>query len=94
LARAVAEMPTLIEYLLPFVQMGGLALAQKSKEASNDVQRAERALTTLGGRVRDVASISVPELNETRYLVVVEKIAQTPEKYPRRTGVPAKKPLL
>jgi 16S rRNA (guanine527-N7)-methyltransferase len=94
LARAVAEMPTLIEYLLPLVRVGGLALAQKSKEASNDVQRAERALTTLGGRVRAVAPISVPELNEARYLVVVEKIDRTPDKYPRRTGVPAKKPLL
>ncbi len=94
LARAVAEMPTLIEYLLPFVRVGGLALAQKSKEAANDVQRADRALTILGGRVRDVTPLSVPELNEARYLVVVEKIAQTPEKYPRRTGMPAKKPLL
>jgi 16S rRNA (guanine527-N7)-methyltransferase len=94
LARAVAEMPTLLEYLLPFVQVGGLALAQKSKEVSNDMQRAGLALTTLGGRVSDIVSISVPELNEARYLVVVEKIDRTPEKYPRRTGVPAKKPLL
>jgi 16S rRNA (guanine527-N7)-methyltransferase len=94
LARAVAEMPTLIEYLLPFVRVGGLALAQKSKEVLNDAQRTERALTTLGGRLSDIVSVSVPELNEVRYLVVVEKIAQTPEKYPRRTGVPSKKPLL
>ncbi|HSD82685.1 MAG TPA: 16S rRNA (guanine(527)-N(7))-methyltransferase RsmG, partial [Anaerolineae bacterium] len=71
LARAVAEMPTLIEYLLPLVRVGGLALAQKSKEASSDVQRAERALTILGGELSDIVALSVPELNEARYLVVV-----------------------
>jgi 16S rRNA (guanine527-N7)-methyltransferase len=87
-------MPTLIEYLLPFVKIGGLALAQKSKEVLNDVQRAETALTTLGGRLSDIVAVNVPELNEARYLAVVEKIDCTPEKYPRRVGVPTKKPLL
>jgi 16S rRNA (guanine527-N7)-methyltransferase len=94
LARGVAEMPTLIEYLLPLVKVGGFAVAQKSREVLPDVQRAELALTTLGGRLGDIVPVSVPELNEVRYLVVVEKIDHTPEKYPRRTGVPTKKPLL
>jgi 16S rRNA (guanine527-N7)-methyltransferase len=94
IARAVAEMPTLIEYLLPFVRIGGLALAQKSKEAKKETQRAAAAIDTLGGRLREVMPLVVPGLNEARYLVVVEKIDRTPEKYPRRTGVPAKKPLL
>jgi 16S rRNA (guanine527-N7)-methyltransferase len=94
IARGVAAMPTLLEYLLPFVQVGGLTIAQKSKEVLNDVQHAELALTTLGGRLGDIVAVSVPELHEARYLVVVEKIDRTPEKYPRRTGVPSKKPLL
>ena len=94
IARGVAEMPTLLEYLLPFVKVGGFAVAQKSREVLPDVQHAERALTTLGGRLSDIVPVSVPELNEVRYLVVVAKIDHTPEKYPRRTGVPAKKPLL
>jgi 16S rRNA (guanine527-N7)-methyltransferase len=94
LARGVAEMPTLLEYLLPLVKVGGFAVAQKSREVLPDVQRAELALTTLGGRLSDIVAVNVPELNEARYLVVVEKIAATPEKYPRRTGVPSKKPLL
>jgi 16S rRNA (guanine527-N7)-methyltransferase len=94
IARAVAEMPTLIEYLLPFVKIGGLALAQKSKEAEKETQRATTAIVTLGGRLREVAPVVVPELNEARYLVVVEKLDRTPEKYPRRVGVPSKKPLL
>jgi 16S rRNA (guanine527-N7)-methyltransferase len=93
-ARGVAEMPTLLEYLLPFVKVGGFAVAQKSREVLPDVQHAELALTTLGGRLGDIVAVSVPELNEARYLVVVEKIDRTPEKYPRRVGVPSKKPLV
>jgi 16S rRNA (guanine527-N7)-methyltransferase len=94
IARAVAEMPTLIEYLLPFVKIGGLALAQKSKEAEKETQRAAAAIAALGGQLREVTPVVVPELNESRYQVIIEKIVGTPEKYPRRTGVPAKKPLL
>ena len=93
MARAVAELPTLIEYLLPFVRIGGVAVAQKAKEAVNDVQHAEFAMTTLGGRLADIISVRVPELNEARYLVVIEKTAATPGKYPRRAGMPAKRPL-
>jgi 16S rRNA (guanine527-N7)-methyltransferase len=93
-ARGVAEMPTLLEYLLPLVKVGGLAVAQKSREVLPDVQHAELALTALGGRLSDIVAVNVPELNEARYLVVVEKIDRTPEKYPRRVGVPTKKPLL
>ena len=93
IARGVGEMPVLIEYLLPLVKIGGVAVAQKSREVIHDVERAEFAITTLGGRLDDIVSVSVPELNEARYLVVIEKIAATPEKYPRRAGMPSKKPL-
>jgi 16S rRNA (guanine527-N7)-methyltransferase len=93
IARAVAELPTLIEYMLPFVQAGGLALAQKSKEAEKETQRAAAAIAALGGRLREITPVAVPELNEVRYLVTIEKIEGTPQKYPRRAGVPTKKPL-
>lgn len=93
IARAVAEMPVLAEYLLPFVKVGGVAIAQKSKEVENETQHAVAAIKTLGGRLREVAPVVVPELNEQRALVVIDKVAPTPEKYPRRAGMPAKKPL-
>ncbi len=93
IARAVAEMPTLVEYLLPFVKVAGVAVAQKSKEVLNDVKQAEVAMTTLGGRLSDIVAVHVPELHKVRYLVVIEKVSATPEKYPRRAGMPAKKPL-
>ncbi len=93
IARAVAELPTLIEYLLPFVKIGGVAMAQKSREAEKETQRAAAAIAALGGRLRAVTPVVVPGLSEQRSLVIVEKIDRTPEKYPRRAGVPAKKPL-
>ena len=92
-ARAVAEMPVLSEYLLPFVKIGGLAVAQKSKEAPREVGRAGAAIATLGGRLKKIVPVTVPGLAEQRYLVVLEKIAPTPAKYPRRAGVPSKKPI-
>jgi len=93
LARAVAEMPILCEYLLPLVRVGGTCLAQKGENAPAEVGQAERALTLLGGRLARLVPIELHGLAETRYLVLVEKLAPTPVKYPRRTGVPSKRPL-
>ncbi len=93
LARAVAEMPTLAEYLLPLVRVGGAALAQKGDRAAAEVHAADRAITTLGGRVRQLLPVHLRGLAETRYLVIVDKVAATPEKYPRRPGIPSKRPL-
>jgi 16S rRNA (guanine527-N7)-methyltransferase len=93
LARAVAEMPTLSEYLLPFVKLGGVAIAMKSKEVQAETDRAETAIKTLGGQLKHIVPIDVPGLSEGRYLVVIEKISTTPEKYPRRAGMPSKRPL-
>ncbi len=93
LARAVADLATLIEYLLPFVRVGGRVAAQKSGEVEAEVERAGAALAALGGRLQRVAPVSVPGLEEARCVVVIEKIASTPEKYPRRAGLPEKRPI-
>jgi 16S rRNA (guanine527-N7)-methyltransferase len=93
LARAVAEMPTLVEYLLPLVQVGGAILAQKGQSSPAEVHGANEAIRVLGGHVRRLVPVSLHGLAETRYLVVVDKIAATPKKYPRRPGMPEKRPL-
>jgi 16S rRNA (guanine527-N7)-methyltransferase len=93
LARAVAKMPTLAEYLLPLVRVGGTMLAQKGEGAAAEVHSADDAIVTLGGRVRRLMPVELRGLAETRYLVVVDKTAATPEKYPRRPGMPQKRPL-
>lgn len=93
LARAVAEMPTLVEYLLPLVRIGGKALAQKGEEAAAEVHGAGKAIVTLGGEVRQLVPVELRGLAETRYLVIIDKVAATPEKYPRRPGMPGKRPI-
>lgn len=93
LARAVAEMDTLAEYLLPLARVGGGILAQKGENAPAEVHRARDAIHILGGRVERLVQVDLHGLAETRYLVVVRKVAATPHKYPRRPGMPAKRPL-
>jgi 16S rRNA (guanine527-N7)-methyltransferase len=92
-ARAVADMPVLAEFLLPLVQIGGAMLAQKGESAHAETQSAEKTLKLLGGRVRQLIPVTLPGVVDERFLVVVDKVAATPPAYPRRAGMPAKKPL-
>lgn len=92
-ARAVAELPALVEFLLPLVRVGGKCLAQKGESAPAEAQAAERALRLLGGQLNQLIPVELPGVAETRYLVLLDKVAATPAKYPRRAGVPAKNPL-
>ena len=91
-ARAVADLAILSEYALPFVRVGGIFIAQKGKDVEEEVHRADQAIATLGGRVREIVPVQLPEL-EQRHLIVVEKISPTPKEYPRRAGLPERKPL-
>jgi 16S rRNA (guanine527-N7)-methyltransferase len=93
LARAVAIMPVLLEYLLPLVRVGGQVLAMKGESAPAEMQSAERATQILGGHLRQLTTVTLPGVVEERYLVVVDKKAGTPEKYPRRVGIPSKRSL-
>ncbi|MGC9348328.1 MAG: 16S rRNA (guanine(527)-N(7))-methyltransferase RsmG [Anaerolineae bacterium] len=94
IARAVADLPILVEYLLPLVRVKGRALAQKGEGAPAEVQRSSWALAQLGGQVRRLVPVDLHGLAETRYLVIVDKVAATPGKYPRRPGMPNKRPLM
>ena len=91
--RRAEEMATLAEYLLPLVQVGGAMMAQKGEDAAVEVQASDAAITALGGRVRQLVPVELRGLAETRYLVVVDKVASTPDKYPRRPGIPKKRPI-
>jgi 16S rRNA (guanine527-N7)-methyltransferase len=92
-ARAVATMPVLAEYLLPLVQVGGRILAQKGHNGPAEVHQAETAFRLLGGQMRQLLPVTLPGVAEERYLVVVDKVAATPLLYPRKPGFPAKQPL-
>jgi 16S rRNA (guanine527-N7)-methyltransferase len=92
-ARAVANLPVLVEYLLPLVRVGGAMLAQKGVTGPAEAHKAEHALQILGGSLRQLVPVTLPGVSEERYLVVVDKTAATPKKYPRLPGEAAKKPL-
>jgi 16S rRNA (guanine527-N7)-methyltransferase len=93
LARAVASMAILVEYVLPLLCLGGKAVLQKGETGPAEVQAAEGAMRILGGHIYQVLPVVLPTVVEKRYLVVINKVAATPEKYPRRSGIPAKRPL-
>jgi 16S rRNA (guanine527-N7)-methyltransferase len=92
-ARAVANMNVLSEYLLPLVKVGGMMLAQKGESGPAEAQSAEHAMKLLGGKLKQVLQVNLPGLADDRYLILVEKGAATPPKYPRKPGIPAKTPL-
>jgi 16S rRNA (guanine527-N7)-methyltransferase len=92
-ARAVANLPVLAEYLLPLVRVGGKMLAMKGHSGPLEAHNAELALKLLGGSMQHLIPVTLPGVAEERYLVVVDKIAATPAQYPRKPGFPAKKPL-
>lgn len=92
-ARAVAPLAVLVEYLLPLVKLGGHALAQKGKDAATEVEAAKSTINKLGGELSEIKKVDIPGLDEDRYLVIIKKTSPTPETYPRRPGVPNKRPL-
>ena len=92
-ARAVADMRVLVEYLLPLLRVGGTALALKGESGPREANTADRAMRMLGGRLRQVIQVHLPGIVEERYLVLVDKAAATPPKYPRTSGMPMKHPL-
>ncbi len=91
-ARAVAEVAALAELTLPFARVGGLVVMHKKADAAAEIERAQGAIETLGGCLREVIPVTLPKL-EDRALVVLEKRRPTHERYPRRPGMPSKRPL-
>ena len=92
-ARAVAELAVLAEYALPLLAEGGVLAALKGPDPAEELAAAGQALALLGGTLEQVASYRLPRSGEGRTLIIVRKTASTPEKYPRRPGMPAKRPL-
>ena len=92
-ARAVAGLPALAELTLPFCRLGGLVIAQKGSAVQEEAAGAGRAIEAMGGVLREVVPVPASGRHERRTLVVLEKVAPTPERYPRRPGIPVKRPL-
>ena len=92
-SRAVGELSILSEYALPVLRLGGRLIAQKGADLSAELAAATKAINTLGGKIGDAIPYELPGLEKARTLVVIDKIAPTPPNYPRRPGIPGKRPL-
>ncbi|MGN0548500.1 MAG: 16S rRNA (guanine(527)-N(7))-methyltransferase RsmG [Acutalibacteraceae bacterium] len=91
-ARAVANLNTLAEYCMPFVKVGGIFAPMKSAKTEEEVSAARGAIKTLSGKIAEIKPLNVANCGE-RYVIITEKISQTPPKYPRASAQISKKPL-
>lgn len=92
-SRAVANLSTLVEYVLPFLKIGGACICMKGPKIENEIELAQNAINILGGKIEKIEKIFLPESDIERNIVIIRKINITPMKYPRKAGVPEKKPL-
>jgi 16S rRNA (guanine527-N7)-methyltransferase len=92
-ARAVASLNVLCEYLLPLVKINGVMIALKGESGPAEAQSAEKTMKLLGGKLKQVLPVNLPGVADDRFLVLVEKFAASPPKYPRKPGMPMKQPL-
>jgi len=93
-SRAVAKLNTLLEYMLPFVKIGGKCICMKSLEIEEELNNANRAIEILGGEVEKVETITLENTDITRKILIIKKIKETPKKYPRKAGMPSKEPII
>ncbi len=93
-SRAVANMSTLSEYCLPFVKVGGEFISYKSEKINEEMSAAKNAISLLGGKFDRSEEFMLPNSDIYRNLVVIKKVKDTPKKFPRKAGLPAKEPLV
>ena len=92
-SRAVARLNVLLEYMLPFVKVGGRCICMKSFEIVEELKEAKKAIEILGGEIEKIDEITLPNTDIKRKIVVIKKVKNTPSKYPRKAGTPAKEPI-
>lgn len=92
-SRAVASLNILLEYLLPLVKVGGICICMKGSNVKEEIEKSEKALDILGGKIEEVKEIVLPDSDIVRNIVIVKKIRPTPSKYPRKAGTAAKEPI-
>ncbi|NMB07393.1 MAG: 16S rRNA (guanine(527)-N(7))-methyltransferase RsmG [Tissierellia bacterium] len=93
ISRAVASLDTLSEYALPFVNVGGHFISMKGPDVDEELNEGKKAIEILGGKIKSVEKIQIPDTDITHSLIIIEKIKKTPTKYPRGGGKPRKQPL-
>ncbi len=91
ITRAVSNFSTILEYMLPFVKVGGLAICMKGPNYKEELSEGKKAIEVLGGKLKEIKTIKIDE--EERNLIIIEKKEETPKKFPRGQGKPLKEPI-
>lgn len=93
-SRAVARLTTLLEYMMPFVKVGGKCLCMKGNNIEEELQEAKNAIESLGGSIEKIEKFILPDSDIERNIIIIKKVKNTPSKYPRKAGIPAKQPII
>ncbi|SNV04043.1 Ribosomal RNA small subunit methyltransferase G [Megamonas hypermegale] len=93
-ARAVARLPIICEYCLPFVKDGGTFIALKGRQYEEEAAQAQKAIKVLGGEISDIMPVKLPEIDDKRAVIYIKKIKSTPKTYPRKAGTPERNPIV
>lgn len=93
-ARAVARLPIICEYCLPFVKTGGVFIALKGRQYEDETEEARKAIKILGGEIERTVPIKLPEIDDKRAVIYIKKIKSTPKAYPRKAGTPERNPIV
>lgn len=93
-SRAVASLNVLLEYLLPLVKVGGICICMKGSNTKEEIENSKKALEILGGSIEKIEDITLPNSDIRRNIIIVRKVKNTPNKYPRKAGIPSKEPLI
>ena len=94
ISRAVANLAVLSEYCLPFVKVGGCFISMKGPDVKDELNESEKAIKVLGGEVKEIKLINIPETDINHSLIIIKKIKPTPSKYPRKAGKAKKEPIM
>lgn len=92
-SRAVANLSTLTEYMLPFVKVGGKCICMKGANVNEELERAQNAIKELGGEIERVDNFYLSDNDNERNIIIIRKVKETSSKYPRKAGMPSKEPL-
>lgn len=93
-SRAVARLNVLLEYMLPFVKIGGKCICMKAFDIEEELNAAKKAIEILGGQIEKIDTITLPNSDIQRKIIIIKKVKNTPSKYPRKAGTPAKEPII
>ena len=92
-ARAVANLTVLSEYLIPIAKIGGQCICMKGSNIEEEIETGKNAIKILGGKIKDINEFDLPDSDISRNIIIIDKIKNTPNKYPRKPGTPSKEPI-